>query len=66
MLSDNPVEIFSKMNELKKNTSLREVKQSEVVPLNPPKQKEESILDDFDFNSSPHLFINWWGELFYY
>ena len=41
------------MNELKKNTSLREVKQSEVVPLNPPKQKEESILDDFDFNSSP-------------
>ncbi|EOG8706387.1 hypothetical protein ACTT1L_08535 [Bacillus sp. FH] len=49
MLSDNPVEIFSKMNELKKNTSLREVKQSEVVPLNPPKQKEESILDDFDF-----------------
>lgn len=49
MLSDNPVEIFGKMNELKKNTSIREIKQSEVLPLNPPKQKEGSILDDFDF-----------------
>ena len=43
MLSDNPVEIFGTMNELKKNTSIREVKQSEVLPLNPPKQKKEAF-----------------------
>jgi hypothetical protein len=50
MLSENPIDVFNKMNELKKSDSTHEEKQKgELVSIDSLKSKQKSILEDINF-----------------